>query len=46
MIECVCSKCSCEHHCEQECTECQQCDKCDCKHCEDIEENKADIYLT
>lgn len=46
MIECVCSKCSCEHHCEQECAECQRCDKCDCEHCENIEENKADIYLT
>ncbi len=46
MIECLCSKCFCEHHCEQECAECQICEKCDCEHCENKKEHKVDIYLT
>jgi hypothetical protein len=46
MIECVCTKCSCEHHCEQECLECQICEQCDCEHCENKKEHKVDIYLT
>jgi hypothetical protein len=45
MIECVCAKCSCEHHCEQACAECQICEKCDCEHCENKKEHKVDIYL-
>jgi hypothetical protein len=37
MIECVCEKCSCEHHCETECFECQECGKCACEHCKEKE---------
>lgn len=37
MIECVCEKCSCEHHCEIECFECQECGTCACEHCQDKE---------
>ena len=42
----VCDKCSCAHHCKQECRECQICEKCDCEHCENKKEHKVDIYLT
>jgi len=37
MIECVCERCSCEHHCETECFECQECGSCACEHCQDKE---------
>jgi hypothetical protein len=47
MIECVCEKCSCEHHCETECLECQECGSCACEHCKDKKEkDTSDIYLT
>ena len=37
MIECVCERCSCEHHCETECFECQECGTCACEHCKEKE---------
>jgi hypothetical protein len=39
MIECVCEKCSCEHHCKHECLECQECGSCACEHCKDEKES-------
>ena len=43
MIECVCGKCSCEHHCGNECFECQECGTCKCEHCNSKEEETKGV---